>query len=75
MGTRTPKVFGLGLGLSRTGTSSLGESLNQLGIKNIYYPCDSVTQRELEEDSAVQSILSDVRRSFCCTINAQLPAG
>jgi hypothetical protein len=32
------KVFGLGL--SRTGTTSLGEALNMLGIKTIHYPND-----------------------------------
>lgn len=32
------KVFGIGL--SRTGTTSLGTALNQLGIKTIHYPHD-----------------------------------
>ncbi len=35
------KVFGLGL--SKTGTSSLGEALNLLGIRTIHYPCDEST--------------------------------
>ena len=35
------KVFGLGL--SRTGTTSLGRALNILGIKTIHYPCDKKT--------------------------------
>lgn len=35
------KVFGLGL--SKTGTSSLAEALNQLGIRTIHYPCDEST--------------------------------
>jgi hypothetical protein len=39
------KVFGLGL--SKTGTSSLSEALNQLGIKTIHYPYDEVTFNEL----------------------------
>jgi Sulfotransferase domain len=39
------KVFGLGL--SKTGTSSLGEALNQLGIRTIHYPFDARTYAEL----------------------------
>jgi hypothetical protein len=35
------KVFGLGL--SKTGTSSLAEALNQLGIRTIHYPSDEST--------------------------------
>jgi hypothetical protein len=35
------KVFGLGL--SKTGTSSLGEALNVLGIRTIHYPSDEST--------------------------------
>lgn len=35
------KVFGLGL--SKTGTSSLGEALNRLGIRTIHYPFDEST--------------------------------
>ena len=35
------KVFGLGL--SKTGTSSLAEALNQLGIRTIHYPYDKST--------------------------------
>jgi len=50
------KVFGLGL--SRTGTTSLGTALNQLGINTIHYPHDAVTQRELELRSGVLSILN-----------------
>ncbi len=41
----TTKVFGLGL--SKTGTTSLGEALNLLGIKTIHYPCDKQTYQEL----------------------------
>src|SRR5215467_1613945 len=40
-----PKVFGIGL--NKTGTSSLGDALNLLGIKTIHYPCDDVTYRQL----------------------------
>ncbi|HVR98764.1 MAG TPA: sulfotransferase [Thermoanaerobaculia bacterium] len=35
------KVFGLGL--SKTGTSSLAEALDRLGIRTIHYPCDEST--------------------------------
>ncbi|HKV11291.1 MAG TPA: sulfotransferase [Thermoanaerobaculia bacterium] len=35
------KVFGLGL--SKTGTSSLAEALNQLGLRTIHYPSDEST--------------------------------
>ncbi|MEA2600151.1 MAG: hypothetical protein QOF89_1143 [Acidobacteriota bacterium] len=35
------KVFGLGL--SKTGTSSLGEALNVLGIRTVHYPSDEST--------------------------------
>ena len=40
-----PKVFGIGL--NKTGTSSLGEALNLLGIKTIHYPRDDVTYTQL----------------------------
>ena len=50
------KVFGLGL--SRTGTTSLCAALNNLGIKTIHYPHDEVTQRELETGSGTLSILN-----------------
>lgn len=49
------KVFGLGL--SRTGTSSLGEALNQLGIKTIHFPYDATTQRELSSNARRLTIL------------------
>lgn len=39
------KVFGLGL--SRTGTTSLGKALNELEIRTKDYPHDRTTQREL----------------------------
>ncbi|BCS31451.1 hypothetical protein TBR22_A06520 [Luteitalea sp. TBR-22] len=39
------KVFGLGL--SKTGTSSLAEALTLLGIRTIHYPSDATTLREL----------------------------
>jgi hypothetical protein len=39
------KVFGIGL--SRTGTSSLAAALRALGFKSIHWPHDKITQREL----------------------------
>lgn len=39
------KVFGLGL--SKTGTSSLGEALNHLGVRTIHFPFDDDTYRKL----------------------------
>jgi hypothetical protein len=39
------KIFGIGL--SRTGTSSLTLALEQLGFKAVHFPCDEVTQGEL----------------------------
>ncbi|MFC1718814.1 sulfotransferase family protein [Candidatus Poribacteria bacterium] len=40
------KVFGIGL--CRTGTTSLGQALNMLGIKTIHYPTDPTTLNELQ---------------------------
>lgn len=40
------KVFGIGL--SRTGTTSLNEALNILGIRSIHYPMDQTTYEELK---------------------------
>lgn len=39
------KVFGLGL--SKTGTSSLTEALNRVGVKTIHYPHDTQTYEQL----------------------------
>lgn len=39
------KVFGLGL--SKTGTSSLAAALNRLGVPSLHYPSDERTYREL----------------------------
>jgi len=39
------KVFGIGL--SRTGTKSLTEALNMLGINVVHYPNDETTLQEL----------------------------
>jgi hypothetical protein len=49
------KVFGIGL--SRTGTTSLTEALNMLGIKTIHFPHDQVTYDELRKGNYRLSIL------------------
>ena len=49
------KVFGLGL--SRTGKTSLCEALNILGIKSIHFPCDQTTYDELRKGHYKFSIL------------------
>ena len=55
--TSRGKVFGLGL--SKTGTSSLSDALEILGIKTIHYPCDSTTIQELRSGIYRLSILED----------------
>jgi hypothetical protein len=49
------KVFGLGL--SKTGTSSLTEALNLLGVPAVHYPHDERTYRELRAGNYRLSIL------------------
>ena len=49
------KVFGLGL--SKTGTSSLTEALQRLGIRSIHYPHDERTGEELRAGNYRLSIL------------------
>jgi hypothetical protein len=49
------KVFGIGL--SKTGTSSLDLALNELGIRSIHFPSDWTTHRELLEGNYRLSIL------------------
>lgn len=51
------KVFGLGL--SKTGTSSLGEALNLLGVKTIHYPYDERTFAELRSGNYRLSLLAE----------------
>ncbi len=51
------KIFGLGL--SKTGTSSLCEALNILGISSIHYPFDEKTYQELRSGNYNLSILDD----------------
>lgn len=55
--SKEQKVFGLGL--SKTGTSSLGEALNFLGIKTIHYPYDGVTLNELKSGNYHLSLMRD----------------
>jgi len=43
------KIFGLGL--SKTGTSSLTDALNLLGVKAVHYPHDQRTYEELRAGS------------------------
>lgn len=40
-----PKIFGIGL--SRTGTTSLNEALRKLGYRARHFPCEPRTRREL----------------------------
>lgn len=53
----TGKVFGLGL--CKTGTTSLCVALNALGIKAIHYPCDRQTYDELTAGNFELSILRE----------------
>jgi Sulfotransferase domain len=56
------KVFGLGL--SKTGTSSLGDALNYLGINTIHYPFDDDTYAELYRGNYDLSILKETYRGI-----------
>lgn len=49
------KVFGIGL--NKTGTSSLDRALNELGIRSIHFPCDRTTHAELARGNYQLSIL------------------
>lgn len=51
------KVFGLGL--SKTGTSSLTEALNRLGINSIHYPHDDETYEDLRAGNYRLRILEE----------------
>ena len=53
------KIFGLGL--SKTGTSSLADALNELGFPTIHYPFDNRTYDELRKGNYNLSILNDYR--------------
>jgi hypothetical protein len=43
---RRRKVFGIGL--SRTGTTSLHAALEQLGLRSVHFPSDPLTREEIE---------------------------
>ncbi|HEV7904551.1 MAG TPA: sulfotransferase [Pyrinomonadaceae bacterium] len=51
------KVFGLGL--SKTGTSSLTDALNLLGVRSIHYPHDERTYDELQSGNYRLSLLEE----------------
>ena len=51
------KVFGIGM--PKTGTSSLHTALEILGIKSIHYPHDEKTVRELEAGNYRLSLLDE----------------
>ncbi len=51
------RVFGLGL--SKTGTSSLTDALNLLGVRAIHYPHDDQTLRELRAGQYRLSLLEE----------------
>jgi len=55
MTTGESKIFGIGL--SKTGTSSLDCALSELGIPSIHFPCDRTTYKELAEGNFRLSIL------------------
>src|SRR5262245_9885179 len=59
MNATEPKVFGIGL--SKTGTSSLDRALNELGIASIHFPCDRTTHRELAAGNYRLSVLRQYR--------------
>jgi hypothetical protein len=54
---KNQKVFGLGL--SKTGTSTLTEALNIIGVRSIHYPNDDLTFDELKHGNYRLSVLSD----------------
>ena len=52
-----PKVFGIGL--PKTGTNSLNDALNRLGIRSVHHPVDGATKRELRQGAYRLQILDD----------------
>jgi hypothetical protein len=56
MPDQTSKIFGIGL--SKTGTSSLCRALNELEISSVHYPHDLTTFRELASANYSLSILN-----------------
>jgi Sulfotransferase domain len=55
--SKEQKIFGLGL--SKTGTSSLSEALNLLGIATIHYPSDTRTLQELRGGNYNLTLMND----------------
>lgn len=55
----TQRIFGIGL--SKTGTTSLTKALNILGIPSIHYPRDETTFAELKRGEYRLSILNEYR--------------
>ena len=60
------KVFGLGL--SKTGTSSLTEALNLLGVRSVHYPHDEQTYDELRRGCYRLSILEEYQGVLDITV-------
>ena len=58
--TQSPSMV-FGLGLSKTGTSSLGAALNQLGIPTVHYPPDASTMKSLSEGNFRLALLERYR--------------
>lgn len=73
--SQLPKVFGIGL--SKTGTTSLAAALQQLGYRTIHYPHDPVTAQQLmlgdfrlrileEHDAALDTPIVPFYRDLDC---------
>lgn len=60
------KVFGIGL--SRTGTMSLSDALNQIGLHSVHFPHDPVTRKEVKE------FLAGRARVPCASVLAEADA-
>jgi sulfotransferase family protein len=60
------KIFGIGL--SRTGTHSLGSALTTLGFKSVHFPCDGVTREEIYRHFALGA--SSLRLSLLDLVDA-----
>jgi hypothetical protein len=71
MNPSEPKIFGIGL--SKTGTSSLDAALNELGISSIHFPCDQTTYRELSEGNYRLSILNSYRAATDISVSPFYP--
>jgi hypothetical protein len=56
-----PDIRIFGIGLSRTGTSSLTKALRILGVETVHYPNDKTTQQELKAGNYNLSVLRRVQ--------------